>query len=56
MIDLGQHADFIIWSYIGVTLAIAGLVAWAVISGRRVEARIAALEAKGVRRRAEKAS
>lgn len=56
MIDLGPHAVFIIWAYIGVTVAIVALIAWVVLSGRRVEARIAELEAQGVRRRAEKAS
>lgn len=56
MIDLGPHAVFIIWAYVGVTVAVVALVAWVVLSGKRVEARIAELEAQGVRRRAEKAS
>ena len=56
MIDLGPHAVFIIWAYIGVAAAVGGLIVWTVVSGWRVEGRIAELEAQGVRRRAEKAS
>ncbi|GGF43724.1 hypothetical protein GCM10011321_37840 [Youhaiella tibetensis] len=52
--DLGPHAVFIIWAYVGVTAAVVALIAWIVLSGRRVEKRIAELEAQGVRRRAEK--
>lgn len=51
MIDLGPHAVYIVWSYAGVALGVAGLIAWAAIDGRRVRARLAALEARGVRRR-----
>ena len=51
MIDLGPHADFIIWAYAGVTLAVFALIAWLVTDGRRVEKRLAELEAQGARRR-----
>ena len=51
MIDLGPHAAFIVWAYAGVTLAVLGLIAWLVTDGRRVEKRLADLEAQGVRRR-----
>jgi heme exporter protein D len=53
MIDLGQHAEFIVWGYVGVaiaTLALIGYVAW---DSRRVKAKLAALEAQGIRRRSE---
>jgi heme exporter protein D len=51
MIDLGPHADFIIWSYAGVTLATGALTAWVAIRARRVKAQLSALEAQGIRRR-----
>ena len=53
MIDLGQHAEFIIWGYVGVagaTLVLVGYVLW---DSRRVKAKLAALEAQGIRRRSE---
>ena len=51
MIDLGPHAVFIVWAYIGVAVAMIALVGWTVFDARRVEHRLAALEAQGVRRR-----
>jgi heme exporter protein D len=51
MIDLGPHAVFIAWAYVGVMLAIAGLVAYALFDARRTTRRLEALEAKGIRRR-----
>ena len=51
MIDLGQHAEFIIWGYAGalvVTLALVGYVLW---DSRRIAAKLSALEAQGIRRR-----
>ena len=51
MIDLGPHAVFIIWAYIGVTLAVAALIAWTLYDARRTTAQTAALEARGIRRR-----
>jgi heme exporter protein D len=51
MIDLGPHAVFILWAYLGVALAIAGLVAWTYADARRVQRQLAQLEARGVRRR-----
>lgn len=55
MIDLGPHAVFIVWAYIGVTLAVAGLIAYVMLDRRGVENRIRALEAQGVRRRSSQA-
>ena len=51
MIELGPHAAFIVWSYLGVGIAIAVLVGALVVDARRINRRLAALEAQGVRRR-----
>ena len=51
MIDLGPHAVFIIWAYVGVTLAVAALIGWTLYDARRTAAQTAALEARGIRRR-----
>ena len=53
MIDLGPHAIFIIWSYLGVTLAITGLIGWILWDARRTSARLAALEATNPRQRSK---
>lgn len=53
MIDLGPHAAFIIWAYAGVTLAVAALIALRIAEARRIDRRLASLEAQGVRRRSE---
>jgi len=49
--DLGKHAVFIWASYAAVVLAIGGLVVWLILDGRRHAARLAELEARGIRRR-----
>ena len=46
MIDLGPHAVFIIWAYIGVALGVAGLIAWTLYDARRTTKKLAALEAR----------
>jgi heme exporter protein D len=51
MIDLGPHAVFIVWAYVGVAAAMIALIGWTVLDARRVEKRLADLEAQGVRRR-----
>jgi heme exporter protein D len=51
MIDLGPHWIFIVWAYAGVFLAVAVLIGRIVVDGRRVDARLSALEAQGIRRR-----
>ena len=53
--DLGPHAGFILASYAATALAIAALIAWLVIDGRRQQRLIDELEARGVRRRSERA-
>lgn len=54
MPDLGPHAVFIIAAYLGVGLLVLVLVGWVGLASRRVKARLAALEAAGVRRRSER--
>ena len=51
MIDLGPHATYIVWAYLGVALLLGGLIAWVAWDARRVKARLKTLEARGIRRR-----
>jgi heme exporter protein D len=51
MIELGPHADYIIWAYAGVALLLALLIGLVVYDARRVRARLRSLEERGVRRR-----
>jgi len=51
VIDLGPHAVFIVGAYAGVAVGLLGAVLWVVLDARRVAARLAALEARGIRRR-----
>ncbi|MEZ5844421.1 MAG: heme exporter protein CcmD [Hyphomicrobiaceae bacterium] len=53
MIDLGKHAVFIWASYGATTVVLAGLVAWLIADGRRLERALRDLEARGVRRRSD---
>jgi len=53
MIDLGPHAVFIEAAYVGVivvTLALIGSVVW---QSRQTKAKLAGLEAQGIRRRSD---
>jgi heme exporter protein CcmD len=43
MIDLGQHAQFIIAAYAGVFLGLAALIGWVVADSRRIKARLSEL-------------
>ena len=51
MINLGPHAVFIVSAYAGVTLAAAALIVWTLFDARRTASKMAALEARGIRRR-----
>jgi heme exporter protein D len=53
MIDLGPHTNFIVAAYLGVALVALGLIAWTVWRSRDVKAKLAALEAQGIRRRSD---
>jgi heme exporter protein D len=46
MIDLGPHAVFIIWAYLGVLSGVGGLIGWTLFDGRRTARKLAALEAR----------
>jgi heme exporter protein D len=46
-----EHAVFIFWAYLGVGILIVALIFYVAWSARRVAARLAALEARGIRRR-----
>lgn len=46
MIDLGPHALFIVWAYVGVALAMVGLIGWTLYDARAATKNLAALEAR----------
>ena len=52
--DLGPHAAFIWAAYATVAVALAGLVGWLVLDGRRQRQLVDELEARGVRRRSQR--
>jgi heme exporter protein D len=56
MIDLGPHAVYIEAAYAGVALVSALLIGWVAWRSTRVKARLAALEAQGIRRRSDSQS
>lgn len=49
--DLGPHAEFIIWAYLGVAILVGALIAHVAWEARRVARRLRELEEKGIRRR-----
>ena len=53
MIDLGPHTAYIAGAYLGVAAMLALVIGFTVWDGRRVKAKLAALEARGVRRRSD---
>ena len=50
MIDLGPHAVFIVWAYIGVALGVAGLIGWTLFDARATTKKLASLEARRSRK------
>lgn len=46
MIDLGPHAVFIVWAYIGVAMGLLGLIGWTLYDARATARKLAALEAR----------
>ena len=54
--DLGPHAAFVWASYGAAAVVLAALALWLVLDGRRQQRLIDELEARGVRRRSERAS
>jgi heme exporter protein D len=53
VIELGQHAAFIVWSYVGTGIVLAIALLMVVLASRRVDRRLADLEARGIRRRSD---
>ena len=53
--DLGPHAAFIWAAYVTVAVVLSALVAWLVLDGRRQQRLVDELEARGVRRRSDRA-
>jgi heme exporter protein D len=54
MIPLDHDGIFILAAYLGAALGALGLILYAVLDARRVKARLAALEAQGIRRRSDR--
>ncbi len=53
MIELGKHADYVVFAWVGVALVTLLVIGWVWLQSRRAKARIAALESQGIRRRSE---
>jgi hypothetical protein len=53
MITGNDEIIFIVWAYAGVGIVTLGLIAWVWWQSRSVKTRLAALEAKGIRRRSD---
>lgn len=51
MIDLGPHAVFIVWAYLGAFGLTFGVIAYVIWDARRVAHKLKALDAQGIRRR-----
>ncbi len=51
MFDFGKHAVFIWGSYGAVLIVLGGLIVWLIGDGRKLAAKIAAFEKRGVTRR-----
>ncbi len=52
MIELGEHAQFIVLAYAGVAVVVASLVLWTWRDSALQKQRLSDLEARGIRRRA----
>jgi heme exporter protein D len=50
MIDLGPHAVFIVWAYLGVAITVVGLVGWTLYDARSTTRKLTELEARDPRR------
>lgn len=56
MIELGQHAQYIVGAWGSVALVTFGLIVWTVRDASIQKQRLADLEAKGIKRRSSKVS
>ena len=52
--NLGTHADFIVAAYAVAVVVVVGLIAWVMVDHRAQTRALADMEARGVRRRAER--
>lgn len=52
---MSGHAGFIAAAYLVAAVVIVGLILWVIAEGRKQRRRLAALEARGVRRRSARA-
>ena len=52
--DLGPHADFILAAYAAAAVVVGALVAWIFADYRALTRAIAALEARGTKRRSDR--
>ena len=55
MAALGEHAGFIVAAYAFVAVVLAALIGATLLDGARQKAKLAALEARGIRRRSDQA-
>lgn len=53
MIAAGQDTVFIVAAYAAVAIGTLGLVGWTALAAQQTKRRLAALEARGVRRRSD---
>jgi heme exporter protein D len=51
--DLGPHAWYVWAAYAANALVLAGLIAWLVLDGRRLQRLLDQLDARGIRRRSD---
>jgi len=51
VIDLGPHASYIIWSYVGTGIVIAGMIVKIVVDAHQQDSKLKDLEAAGITRR-----
>jgi len=50
VIDLGPHAVFIVWAYVGVALGVGGLIGWTLFDARATTKKLGSLEARRSRK------
>jgi heme exporter protein D len=55
MMDLGQHAAFIVIAYAAAIAIVAGLIVWVALDRRQLARTLHELETQGVSRRSERA-
>lgn len=46
MIDLGPHAVFIVWAYLGVAIGVFGLIGWTLYDAVSTDTKLARLDAR----------